>query len=63
MHWHCQDQIEASVRPLVDAEHLFFLGRGIDYALACEGSLKLKEISYIHAKPMPQESSNTELSR
>ncbi len=45
-----QDQIEASVRPLVDAEHLFFLGRGIDYALACEGSLKLKEISYIHCE-------------
>lgn len=28
----------------------FFLGRGIDYAVAMEGSLKLKEISYIHAE-------------
>ena len=31
-------------------EHLFFLGRGIDYALSMEGSLKLKEISYIHSE-------------
>ncbi|MDQ7792140.1 MAG: glutamine--fructose-6-phosphate transaminase (isomerizing) [Clostridia bacterium] len=29
---------------------LFFLGRGLDYAVAMEGSLKLKEISYIHAE-------------
>jgi glutamine---fructose-6-phosphate transaminase (isomerizing) len=31
-------------------DHLFFLGRGIDYALSMEGSLKLKEISYIHSE-------------
>lgn len=30
--------------------NLFFLGRGIDYTLALEGSLKLKEISYIHSE-------------
>jgi len=35
---------------LQSEEHLFFLGRGLDYALACEGSLKLKEISYIHCE-------------
>jgi len=29
---------------------LFFIGRGLDYAVAMEGSLKLKEISYIHAE-------------
>ena len=29
---------------------MFFIGRGIDYALANEGSLKLKEISYIHSE-------------
>ena len=29
---------------------LFFLGRGIDYSLALEGSLKLKEITYIHSE-------------
>ena len=31
-------------------EHLFYIGRGIDYALILEGSLKLKEISYIHSE-------------
>lgn len=31
-------------------EHAFFIGRGLDYATALEGSLKLKEISYIHAE-------------
>ncbi|MDI6907968.1 MAG: glutamine--fructose-6-phosphate transaminase (isomerizing), partial [Thermoanaerobacterales bacterium] len=31
-------------------EHIFFIGRGLDYAVAMEGSLKLKEISYIHAE-------------
>jgi len=33
-----------------DAEHLFFIGRGQDYYVSCEGSLKLKEISYIHSE-------------
>ncbi|WP_077534601.1 glutamine--fructose-6-phosphate transaminase (isomerizing) [Massiliimalia massiliensis] len=33
-----------------NAEHLFYIGRGIDYALSMEGSLKLKEISYIHSE-------------
>ena len=32
------------------ADNIFYLGRGIDYAIACEGSLKLKEISYIHSE-------------
>ena len=32
------------------AKDVFFIGRGIDYALSMEGSLKLKEISYIHAE-------------
>ncbi len=31
-------------------EHMFFIGRGIDYPLCLEGSLKLKEISYIHCE-------------
>lgn len=35
---------------LTDAEDLFYIGRGFDYALAMEGSLKLKEISYIHSE-------------
>ena len=31
----------------------FFIGRGIDYAVSLEGSLKLKEISYIHSEAYP----------
>lgn len=31
-------------------EHIFFIGRGLDYTLSMEGSLKLKEISYIHSE-------------
>jgi len=31
-------------------EHAFFIGRGLDYAVSLEGSLKLKEISYMHAE-------------
>lgn len=31
-------------------EHAFFIGRGLDYAVSLEGSLKLKEISYLHAE-------------
>ena len=34
-------------------EHIFYLGREIDYYLALEGSLKLKEISYIHSEAYP----------
>ncbi len=33
-----------------DKKNIFYLGRGIDYYLALEGSLKLKEISYIHSE-------------
>jgi len=36
-----------------DKEHALFLGRGIHYAIAMEGALKLKEISYIHAEAYP----------
>ncbi len=36
-----------------DYEHIFYLGREIDYYLALEGSLKLKEISYIHSEAYP----------
>ena len=35
---------------LKDKEHVFYLGRGIDFYLCMEGSLKLKEISYIHSE-------------
>jgi len=35
---------------LIAAESLLYIGRGLDYALSMEGSLKLKEISYIHSE-------------
>ena len=34
----------------INAKDIFFIGRGIDYAVSLEGSLKLKEISYIHSE-------------
>ncbi len=45
-----QELIEKITEQFVNINDLFFLGRGLDYALACEGSLKLKEISYIHCE-------------
>ncbi len=36
-----------------DREHFLYLGRGINYPVALEGALKLKEISYIHAEGYP----------
>jgi glucosamine--fructose-6-phosphate aminotransferase (isomerizing) len=36
-----------------DASDVYFIGRGLDYAIALEGSLKLKEISYLHSEAMP----------
>ena len=34
---------------LINAKDMFFIGRGLDYAICLEGSLKMKEISYIHS--------------
>lgn len=45
-----KDYIKDLVKELVAKEHVFYLGRGIDYGLSLEGSLKLKEISYIHSE-------------
>lgn len=36
-----------------NAESIFFIGRGLDYAISMEASLKLKEISYIHSEAYP----------
>ncbi|WP_288302018.1 glutamine--fructose-6-phosphate transaminase (isomerizing) [uncultured Veillonella sp.] len=44
------DDIKSFARNYGFREDAFFLGRSIDYAVAMEGSLKLKEISYIHAE-------------
>jgi len=43
----------ASAEQIVDADDVYFIGRGLDYAIAMEGSLKLKEISYLHSEAMP----------
>ena len=45
-----EDEIREHCQWIAKAEDLFFIGRGMDYHLACEGSLKLKEISYIHSE-------------
>ena len=39
-----------SAAKYASAQDIFFIGRGIDYAICLEGSLKLKEISYIHSE-------------
>ena len=44
------DEIVAVAKSIAKSEDLFFIGRGRDYYLSCEGSLKLKEISYIHSE-------------
>lgn len=44
------DECQFIASQLVNTETLFFIGRGFDYALSLEGSLKLKEISYIHSE-------------
>ncbi len=45
-----EENLEMISASLNNAEDLFYIGRGLDYALSCEGSLKLKEISYIHSE-------------
>lgn len=45
-----EEYIKEVAKTVVSSDHAFYLGRGIDYSLAMEGSLKLKEISYIHAE-------------
>ena len=42
--------VRAAARELAGHDQIFFIGRNLDYALSLEGSLKLKEISYIHSE-------------
>ncbi|WP_282937967.1 glutamine--fructose-6-phosphate transaminase (isomerizing) [Paenibacillus sp. RC67] len=44
------DSIKEWAEEVAAHNNLFFIGRGLDYAVALEGSLKLKEISYIHSE-------------
>jgi len=45
-----KDAIKRIAEDIAGHDNLFFIGRGLDYAVAMEGSLKLKEISYIHSE-------------
>ena len=44
------EEIQQVAKQIADNETVFFIGRNLDYALSLEGSLKLKEISYIHSE-------------
>ena len=46
----CSDRIKIFANKIYQEKDIFFLGRGADYNTALEGSLKLKEISYIHSE-------------
>ncbi len=46
----CDNITKQFAKIIANKEHIFFIGRGIDYPLCLEGSLKLKEISYIHCE-------------
>lgn len=45
-----KERIQKFANRYIAAKDVFFIGRGIDYAISLEGSLKLKEISYIHSE-------------
>lgn len=45
-----KERIQWFASKFANAKDIFFLGRGIDYAISLEGSLKMKEISYIHSE-------------
>lgn len=46
----CEDKCKYISTKLIGADSLLYIGRGLDYALSMEGSLKLKEVSYIHSE-------------
>ena len=45
-----KERIQWFASKCANAKDIFFLGRGIDYAISMEGSLKMKEISYVHSE-------------
>jgi len=45
--------VRALAADFIGQDDVYFIGRGLDYAVAMEGSLKLKEISYVHSEAMP----------
>ena len=46
----CDEKLKWFATKISNKKDIFFIGRGIDYAICLEGSLKLKEISYIHSE-------------
>ena len=50
---HLEEPIKQTAAQIARTEDVFFIGRNLDYAVALEGQLKLKEISYIHAEAYP----------
>ncbi|WP_153945068.1 SIS domain-containing protein, partial [Acinetobacter baumannii] len=43
------DAVDQLAQLIDDQDHLFMIGKGLDYVLALEGALKLQEVAYIHA--------------
>ena len=48
----CESEIKEISKLINNQKDIYFIGRGLDYALAAEGALKLKEISYLHAEAL-----------
>ena len=48
----CEEEIKEIAKSIYKQNDIYFIGRGLDYALAAEGALKLKEISYLHAEAL-----------
>ena len=48
-----EDVAIAAAEQIVDASDCYFIGRGLDFAVAMEASLKLKEVSYLHSEALP----------
>jgi glucosamine--fructose-6-phosphate aminotransferase (isomerizing) len=48
-----EDEVRSLAAGFAGHDDVYFIGRGLDYAVAMEGSLKMKEISYIHSEAMP----------
>ena len=48
-----EDGVKKIAEDIHKHESVYFIGRGLDFSLAAEGALKLKEISYLHAEALP----------
>jgi glucosamine--fructose-6-phosphate aminotransferase (isomerizing) len=48
-----EDEVRLLAELIAGRDDVYFIGRGLDHAVAMEGSLKMKEISYVHSEAMP----------